>query len=411
MRVDRLTIDGGGGATFTLDLHPRLTVVAGIGPAERDSLVGELLGALGGTRPGAHVEVVDDDSDAGGSDGRSDLLARRGLDVAAARALARLSADDLVTTSRRSEVLDRLARLDQARLWAAAEALARAEEGLVAASEALGTTMQDAELIEAVEARHAALEKAIGRFEAVRRATFYLSGVSGIAALPVVVTVGAVGLGLAGLAAVGALASVLAWRHMVRATRAEAEVLSRAGARSYLGFQLQRVNTLLGDDDTRRRLLDVAEERRTAGEAWRALAGALPVGWALAHRQEVVAHRQEIEAAAGLQSRPGQGDLPAEAAPRQADHTEQVTQSLLDRLARVRAAGLPLLADEPLQGIDPALKPTLLELLARSAGDPQILLLTNDEDVASWARLEALTGEVAIIEPTPEHQPRHTIRI
>ena len=52
------------------------------------------------------------------------------------------------------------------------------------------------------------------------------------------------------------------------------------------------------------------------------------------------------------------------------------------------------------------MKPLLLELLGRSAGEPQIVFLTEDEDVASWARLEALTGEVALIEPAPEHDER-----
>ena len=56
------------------------------------------------------------------------------------------------------------------------------------------------------------------------------------------------------------------------------------------------------------------------------------------------------------------------------------------------------------------MKPLLLELLGRSAGEPQIVFLTEDEDVASWARLEALTGEVALIEPAPEHDERATQR-
>ena len=43
--------------TLTLDLHPRLTVVAGIGRVEREGLVGELIGALGGSRPGLHLEL------------------------------------------------------------------------------------------------------------------------------------------------------------------------------------------------------------------------------------------------------------------------------------------------------------------------------------------------------------------
>jgi hypothetical protein len=43
----------------------------------------------------------------------------------------------------------------------------------------------------------------------------------------------------------------------------------------------------------------------------------------------------------------------------------------------------------------------LLELLSSGAGSPQIIFLTEDEDVASWARLEALTGDVSIVEPEP----------
>jgi hypothetical protein len=60
-------------------------------------------------------------------------------------------------------------------------------------------------------------------------------------------------------------------------------------------------------------------------------------------------------------------------------------------------------SDDPFRDLDPSVKPLLLELLGRSAGDPQIVFLTEDEHVASWARLEALTGEVALIEPAPEH--------
>ncbi len=56
MRVERLVIEAGDN-TLTLDLHPRLTVVAGMGQVERESLVGEVIGALAGSRPGLHVEI------------------------------------------------------------------------------------------------------------------------------------------------------------------------------------------------------------------------------------------------------------------------------------------------------------------------------------------------------------------
>src|SRR5687768_4287454 len=59
VRFERLVFEAGEN-TFTLDLHPRLTVIAGVGRLERDSLVGGLLGALASARTGVHVEAVDD---------------------------------------------------------------------------------------------------------------------------------------------------------------------------------------------------------------------------------------------------------------------------------------------------------------------------------------------------------------
>ncbi|CAN5912240.1 hypothetical protein BH23ACT2_BH23ACT2_09790 [soil metagenome] len=49
-------------------------------------------------------------------------------------------------------------------------------------------------------------------------------------------------------------------------------------------------------------------------------------------------------------------------------------------------------------------KISLLELLARTSGSPQVILLTDHEEVANWARLEALAGEVSLVEP--ETEPR-----
>jgi hypothetical protein len=42
-------------------------------------------------------------------------------------------------------------------------------------------------------------------------------------------------------------------------------------------------------------------------------------------------------------------------------------------------------------------------MVGHLAGEPQIIFLTEDEDVASWARLESLTGELSVIEPVPAH--------
>jgi hypothetical protein len=436
MRVDRLAIDSGKGTTFTLDLHPRLTVVAGMGRAERESLLGELVGALGGSRPGVHVElttsdgrhlaafrpyegraaVVDVDAARDVSDehrradGRLDLLGRFGLDVASARDLVRCTAADLTAAGHCDELVSTLAGADQHQLWAAATELGRTQDELSSEAEAVGSAPEDADLIEEVENRHAALESAAEQFDSIRRRTFVIGGSAGVLTLPTVVTVGAAGLGFAAVAVLGTLASVVAWRRMVRAQKAEQRVLDLAGAQSYLAFQVQRVNGLLGDDQRRRRLMAAADTRRRALTTWQRLAGDIPVEWALERRDEIEAAarlRQGLGMLGSMSATgPGQVTDAATGATEDADDLDDLARALVDRLGAVRAVageGLPLVLDQPFDGVAPAVKPLLLELLGRSAGDPQLVLLTDDEDVASWARLEALTGDVAVIEPAVEH--------
>ena len=52
-----------------------------------------------------------------------------------------------------------------------------------------------------------------------------------------------------------------------------------------------------------------------------------------------------------------------------------------------------------LVGMVTSVKQWMLELLGRSAGAPQVVYLTEDEDVAAWARIEALAGTLELIEP------------
>ncbi len=425
MRVERLVIEAGDN-TLTLDLHPRLTVVAGMGGVERESLIGELIGSLAGTRSGLHVEledssgrhlavfrpaagrhrVVDVDrarditSELRGPDGGCDLLGQLELDTRSARRLMRFGAADLAASSHRGQAVEVLASLDQRRVWTAADALRRAEVDLTSESEAIGSAPEDAAMIEEVEARHTALEAAADRFERTRRRTFLISGASAGLTIPGVVLAGVTGLLLLLVAVAAVGASLRARAGVGRAARAEERALADAGANSYLGFQLQRVNGLLGDDVNRKALMDVAGARRAALAEWQQVAGDIPVEWAVANRHEIeeaARMRREVDALGALSST--------------APHlTEDVTGDLahviITRLAEARAVGgegVPLLLDDPFRDLDPSLKPMLLELLGRAAGEPQILFLTDDEDVASWARLESLTGEVALVEPAPAH--------
>ena len=158
------------------------------------------------------------------------------------------------------------------------------------------------------------------------------------------------------------------------------------------------MNGLLANDTTRKTLMDVAGARRQALAEWQQLAGDIPVDWAIANRdeiQEASRLRREVDVLGSISSTVP--NLPS-------DVTGELARVLVTRLAEARALageGMPLLLDDPFQQLDPSVKPLLLELLGRSAGEPQIVFLTEDEDVAAWARLEALTGEVALIEPAP----------
>jgi hypothetical protein len=425
MRVERVVIEAGEN-TLTLDLHPRLTVIAGMGDVERESLVGELIGALGGTRPGLHLEledrrgrhlavfrpttgrhrIVDVDrardvtSEFAGPDGDCDLLAKLDLDSRSARRVMRFGAADLTASSKRGQSVEVLASLDQRRIWAAAEALHAAELDLTSESEAIGSAPEDAAMIEEVEARHFALERAADRFEAVRKRTFLISGTCAGLTIPGVALAHVTGLLFLVIAVSAVGASLRARAGVGRAAEAEERALSEAGAGSYLGFQLQRVNGLLANDANRKALMDVAGARRAALAQWQQVAGDIPVEWALANREEIegaARMRREVDALGSLSS----------TAPDLADDvTGDLAHVIVARLAEARSMGgegVPLLFDDPFRALDPAVKPMLLELLGRSAGEPQIIFLTGDEDVASWARLEALTGEVALIEPAPEH--------
>jgi hypothetical protein len=430
MRLERFVIEAGDD-TFTLDLHPRLTVVAGMGAVERTSLVGELLGALGGGRAGVHLEIeersgrhlavfrpsggrhrvidveraADVTAERAGAAGSVDLLAHLGLDAASVRRTMCFGTGDLGSSSDRGRAVQVLAGLDQRRVWAAAEALRVADDELSSEAEALGTAPEDAALIDVVEARHAAVERAADRFEATRRRTFWIAGASSVATLPGMVVAGAAGLGFLAIGVLAVIASLVARAQLLRANQAEEQALAEAGVNSYLGFQLQRVNSLLGDDVSRRSLMEAAGQRRAALAEWQQLAGDIPVEWALANRDEVQAAarmRREVDALGSLSSTAPEAPV---------EETDALVHALVTRLAEARSLageGVPLVLEEPFEHIDPSMKLLLLEMLGRSAGDPQIVFLTEDEDVASWARLEAITGDLAIIEPVPEHDARDT---
>lgn len=433
MRVDRLVLEAAG-RSVALDLHPRLTVVTGVGSAEREGLISEFVGALGSQRSGVHLELTWDDGrplavfrpDGGehrvvdvnrgvdvseafrGPSGEIDLLKGTGLDSSAARRLLRCTAADLQTSSHHDEVVRRLAGIDQQVLWHYAEVCESTHRGLRTAAAIAGSEPEDAEAAEAIEERHAVLLAAQHDHERVRKLSFYVAAFSAFGAAPLAALEGStLAMPFVMFAAVAAVTSFVFWNRVRRASAAEDEALEAAGVPSYLGFHLDRVNSLLANDRARRVLLEAADVHRAARSDWEQLVGAaVTTEFALEHKDEILAAarlRQDVVSSSAVGATGG-GDL-----------ITRFAQALNTRLAAVRGIGLrhqtlPLILDDTLTGIDAALKAPLLELLSKATVSQQVLFLTSDPDVTTWARAEAIAGHLSLIEPVAAPAPeRETV--
>jgi hypothetical protein len=430
VKCQRVIIEAGGG-TFTLDLHPRLSVISGLGPAERDSLIGEIIGALGGSRTGVHLELRDaagrhlavfrpkgerhrviDVTTAedvshefvSGGGGQIDLLQRSGLTAATAADHLVLGPKDFAAVDPIGERITLLAAVDQRALWATAERViatadAGQDDGTANVALAGHAPADTPEVVDRVEELHSDFEAAIAKEERVHRLTYRIAAGTAILALPAALVAPVLSLPLLLGTGISMGVAFLAQKRIDQASRAEQEALSQAGAQSYLGFHLERVNTMLSTNETRKKAATAGDHKK-AQDAWRDLAGEISAEWALAHREEIIAAALLQRGASPLNGtqetyEPVEGSLAA-----------NLAHALVTRLSDVRNLGpegesLPLLLDDPLLALDASVKPALLELLSRSAGSPQVLFLTNDPDVLTWARLEALTGEIGILEAAP----------
>ena len=428
VQFERLVIESGDN-TIAFDLHPRLTVISGLSQMERDGLVNEFIGALGNSRSGIHLELVADNghrfaifrpsgadhrvidvdqrvdvtTQFTGESGEIDLLSRAGLDTRSARRTMRFSARDLTETTERDQLIHQLARVDQDQLWVAAEALRTAQARLEDEAAAVGSSVEDAEVIERIERHHEEFERTQVQSEQMRKATFVVAGVLALLSMPMVRSFGPLAVVPIALAAMAAVAvSVTYWKRMDQARSNEDAALAEAGAQSYLGFHLQRVNSLLSSDVGRRRLITAAEAQRDAAQRWSALAGDVDIEWAVGNREEIVAAARLRQSVQPVGRSDGQTD-PAE-------DTSAIAHAVVGRLARLRNLGgsaesFPALLDEPFSNVDSGVLPALLEILVDSSEHQQIILLTESDAVASWARVEAMTAAIGVIEPTPTARP------
>jgi hypothetical protein len=417
VRINRVAVESGD-RTFALDLSPRVTVVAGVSRLERDGLVNELIGALNSERAGVHLELTDDDGNhlavfrphggrhrvidvTHGTDvtgdydhnGTIDLLASLGLDPYATKRLMRLDATELKADVQASETIARLALGNQQDLWGAAHDVGLAANDLRDAAAEAGTTPEDADVVERIEEQHTRQKEAEGAHERVRRLSFFISAVSIIGAVPLAILEGNNAAGpfilFAAVSAAISLGYRLRWN---RARSQESAVLDQAGADSYLGFHLQRVETLLSGEQQRRRLMAASDAHRHAVANWEELAGDITVDWAVEHRPQIenAAERHQTE------------EIDA---PTTVDMSRIVAESLITRLKRLAAIdgadrSLPLVLDEPFVGLDIGDKSAIVDLLEKASQSLQIILLTEDPETVAWSQAASGAGAIVVIDPT-----------
>lgn len=425
MRCVRLILEAGSN-NVTVAFHPGVTVVAGVGPAERDGLLAELVGALTGGRGGAHVEVVWGDGrrlavvrPADGSDrvldlatgadvtdelrgpaGAVDLLARLGVPRAGARRRLRLRADDLQVEERGDQLVARLVGCPQQLLWRAATNVRDAEAWVAAEAERAGTAPEDAGLVAEVETRHAVLEAAQAAREQVRHLAIFVGGACAVAAVPAALLIRWTALPFLLVALATTALSVVRRRAAGVAEAREREALEQVGAASYRGFHLQRVEAVLASSTAEHRLVEAADAHRAALVTWRRLAGDVDVGVALRLKGRVSAAVGGVDDDHDDRRPVAGGGVVAGAG------AVHLARALTTRLAQQRRAGiggeaLPLVLDEPFEGLPAPVVRELLELVLGTAG-VQVILLTADPAIAAWAQQRAATGRCTVLSPGPD---------
>lgn len=133
-----------------------------------------------------------------------------------------------------------------------------------------------------------------------------------------------------------------------------------------------------------------------AGARWADLTGNADPQWVLDRRAEIDAASRLRHHIAALRS------LSSSVPDLSDDDAVALAHGIISHLgysAKDDGTRAPLVLDEPFVNLEPAVVPLLLELLPGLVGDIQVMMLTNDDAISSWARLEALAGELALIEP------------
>jgi hypothetical protein len=134
-----------------------------------------------------------------------------------------------------------------------------------------------------------------------------------------------------------------------------------------------------------------------AAEArWAELTGNVELKWALDRRPEIDAASRLRHHIAALRS------LSSSVPDLSDDDAVALAHGIISQIGYTgseEGVRPPLVLDEPFVNLEPAVVPLLLELLPGLVGDIQVMMLTDDDAISSWARLEALAGELSLVEP------------
>ena len=428
VQLSRLVLETNKNRT-SLQFHPQLTVLAGVPGPVRAHLVDEILGGFTGQREGVHLELhnnagrritvvrprgkahrvdapderLDLTDDYLNAEGRADVLERYGISPTASGCALLIGADAGARVTEDDVQIARLGSLPQSELWSSANRVQVTAAEFQELSDKLATEDDGAEALAQVEQRRRNLDEAVETQQQTQTNLLRVSAVALLACIPVTLWSSFTVVPLLALAALALIGAFVLKAKVDRARHKADDALASAGSNSYLGFVVKQVNVMMTDTEQRRRLSAIATDHREAAIAWTRLAGNVTADWA-------VLHQREIGDAARLRSHLGSMDTVSTSAPTIDERSAAVARLALGRLTALRRLGygaesFPLILDDPFTGLAPSVRLGLLELIAREAGSPQVIILTELADVADWARLEALGGRASLLEPMGPSSP------
>lgn len=401
--------------TVTVDLpfHHQTTVVAGLDRLEAEALALEVVASLGTGRPGLSSDLSTQkgrrleirrpldgpafavDVDTSG-DATSDMTVGGAVHPLAAlgiEASMRVTSADLAVAEQANDRVQRLAHLDQTRLWGLAIALAELEVE--------SARQTDDEVISdriSPEASHH-IEEARTHVEVAQQRLEELSDQWIVAAASLVLISFSVAFITHPFLAIPFMLAAIgvAWRSWSwhkeheAAISTELSVLEAFGLESYLDFQLRKVDVLTKDGNQRRASLLLAEKKRFALEEWHQLVGPdISLDWAATHRPTVaIAAKQAASTAA-------QNDAAA----------ESVSLALAGRIRQVTShpEPSPLIVDDIFSNQSDAAVERLLWLVDHHCQQLQFVLLSSDARVLQWAAQRTIARQASILRLTESAQ-------